>query len=318
MSLKRSILLLATGLVGIALTFGMPRELHVPDAEANGMEAIPVSLTRASLVPQWTERSVPPGNGIPKRPRLRCASSLVIDNNSGEILYSQNADEVRPIASLTKLLTALVFLESGTDMMTTATVTKEDAYRSSKSHLRVGYELRLRDFLAAALVSSDNRAARVLARSAGMTRLEFIDRMNQKAKELGLDSTFVVEPTGLSDLNVSTARECAMLLHVALNNHLIRRLTTVREIDISPVNKRRTLHLVNTNRLLRYGYDFLGGKTGYISEAGWCIAARGVSDDGHDVTAVILGSPTNSLRFRSLRNALLWAYQFPSRPATQS
>ncbi|MBD3298019.1 MAG: hypothetical protein GF341_05135 [candidate division Zixibacteria bacterium] len=318
MTLKRSILLLATGLIGVALVFGVPEKLHVPDAGAAGLAAIPASVTQASLVPQWTERTAPPDPGIPKRPRLRCGSSLVIDNVTGEILYARDADKVRPIASLTKLLTALVFLESGTDIMNTATVTREDAYRSSRSHLRVGYELRLRDFLAAGLVSSDNRAARVLARSAGMPRLEFITRMNEKAKELGLDSTFVVEPTGLANLNESTARDCAVLLHVALQNHLIQRLTTLHDIDIKPLNSRRTLHLVNTNRLLRYGYDFIGGKTGYISEAGWCIAARGFSDDGHDVTAIILGAPTNSLRFRSLRNALLWAYRFPTRPAARS
>ena len=316
MILRRSTFLLAAGLLAIALAFGMPRTLETPSADAEVAEIVAASMV--PVAPMWTERQEPLAKNMPKRPRLRCAASIVVDNVSGEILYSRDAEERRPIASLTKLLTAMVFLETGTDLMTTATVTKEDAYQSSKSHLRVGETLTLHDFLYAALVSSDNRAARVLARSAGIPADAFIARMNAKACELGMDSTHVVEPTGLSELNVSTAHDCAVLLNAALGNHLIRRVSTTSELTVSPLNKRRTHRLVNTNRLLRYGYSFMGSKTGYISEAGWCIAARGISEAGHDVTVVILGAPTNSKRFQSLRNALLWAYKIPLRPPQES
>lgn len=316
MTLRRSTFVLAGGLLAIALAFGMPRSLETPSADAEMSEVVQASMTPE--VPTWTERETPPAKNMPKRPRLRCAASIVVDNLTGEILYSRDADERRPIASLTKLLTAMVFLETGTDMMTTATVTRDDAYQSSKSHLRVGETLTLHDFLYAALVSSDNRAARVLARSAGVPRDSFIVLMNVKARELGMDSTYVIEPTGLSECNISTAHDCAILLNLALQNHLIRKVSTTSELTVAPLNKRRTHRLVNTNRLLRYGYSFLGSKTGYISEAGWCIAARGISNDGHDVTVVILGAPTNSKRFQSLRNALLWAYKFPLRPTPES
>jgi D-alanyl-D-alanine endopeptidase (penicillin-binding protein 7) len=146
----------------------------------------------------------------------------------------------------------------------------------------------------------------------------FIVRMNEKARALGMDSTHIVEPTGLSEQNISTAYECAVLLEAALCNHLIREITSTPEVTIKPLNRKRQHHLVNTNRLMRYGYEFRGSKTGYINESGWCVAASGVAADGHDVTVVVLGAPSNSLRFQALRNALSWAYKFPLRPIAGS
>ncbi len=315
MANRRPLLLLVGALIGVALVFSMTETLQIGTAAIASLEPVAIPVSRA---PQWTIRDGPRPPGIPKRPSMRCEAAIVVDNATGEILYSREAYAARPIASLTKLLTAMVFLESGTDLKGTATVTKEDAFQSSKSSLRVGETLTLRDLLDAALVSSDNRAARVLARSAGMDADTFIVRMNQKARALGMDSTRIVEPTGLSEQNVSTAFECAILLEAALQNHLIRKVTTTSEVTLQPLNRKRKHRLVNTNRLLRYGYDFRGSKTGYISEAGWCIAASGVSADGHDVTVVVLGAPSNNHRFRALRNALLWAYKFPLQQVASS
>jgi D-alanyl-D-alanine endopeptidase (penicillin-binding protein 7) len=249
---------------------------------------------------------------------MRCQSAMVVDNLVGQILYERNAYERRPIASLTKLLTALVFLETGTDLMKTATINEEDALNSSKSQLRAGEEMTLKDFLHAALISSDNRAARVLARSTRLSPAAFITRMNSLARELGMDSTSVAEPTGLSEQNVATAYDCAILTNAALENHLIRQITTTPEFTLCPLNRKRVHKLVNTNRLLRYGREFLGSKTGYINESGWCIVARGHSSDAHDVTVVVLGAPSNSQRFRALENALTWAYRFPQRTLQKS
>lgn len=315
MTTRRPLLLLAGALLGIAMVFTTTETLQIGTAAVPSLDlaTIPVSHT-----PQWTLRDEPPLPGIPKHPRMRCQAAIVIDNANGEILYTRDAYAVRPIASLTKLLTAMVFLETGADLTDSATVTKEDAFKSSKSVLRVGERLTLRDFLYAALVSSDNRAARVLARSSGMPADTFIARMNDKAKTLGMDSTHVIEPTGLSEQNVSTAYDCAILLDAALKNHLIREITTTGEVTLKPLNRKRSHRLVNTNRLLRYGYNFRGSKTGYISEAGWCIAASGISSDGHDVTVVVLGAPSNGYRFRALRNALLWAFKFPLQQTASS
>jgi len=303
---------LAGGLIVAGIAFGTPQQAQTPPS---GDHPEAETATKANI--EWTVcETTPPG--IARRPSMRCQSALIVDNSGQQILFERNAQERRPIASLTKLLTALVFLETGTDLLKTATVTEEDALNSSKSHLRTGEELTLKDFLSAALVSSDNRAARVLARSTSMTADQFIARMNARARELGMDSTSVVEPTGLSELNLSTAYDCAILINAALENHLIREITTTPEITLYPLNRKRSHHLVNTNRLLRYGREFLGSKTGYINESGWCIAARARSGEEHDVTVIVLGAPSNNQRFRALDNALQWAYRFPQRSPQKS
>jgi D-alanyl-D-alanine endopeptidase (penicillin-binding protein 7) len=311
---RRPILVLAAAIVIVAVAYSTPETSGAGEADAT----LRVGVYPATATPAWTYRDQPPQKGIPTRPRMRCGSAIVIDNTTGEVLYARREFLRRPIASVTKLLTAMVLLESGTDLSNTATIAKEDAYRSSRSNLRSGEEYTLRDLLYAALVGSDNRAARALARSADIPADSFIVLMNAKAASLGMDSTSVIEPTGLSEQNVSTAYDCAILLEVALRNHLIQHMSTTSEVTIKPVNRKRARRLVNTNRLLRYGYDFVGSKTGYISEAGWCIAARGFSDEGHDVTVVVLGAPTNGSRFRALRNALLWAYKFPRSVSQES
>lgn len=255
---------------------------------------------------------------LKSKPKLRCASAFIVDNKAGEIIFAQKPDEVRPIASITKLLTSLVFLEAGVDLNSTATITHEDAFESSRSRLNAGEEYTTRDLLYAALVSSDNRAARALSRSAGMSQAKFIARMNDKAKELGMNSTHVVEPTGLSNENRSTAHECAILVNAALKNHLIRHITSCTEHSIRPLNRRRVVELSNTNRLLQTDLKFLGAKTGYIGAAGWCIGGRALSPHGDDVTAVVLGAPTSNQRFASLSTAFHWAFDVVSNAITHN
>ena len=258
---------------------------------------------------KWVDRSFPELKSFPK---LRCESAFIVDNKAGEIIYSRNAQEVRPIASITKLLTALVFLETGTDLNNRTTITDEDAFESSRSRLRPGEEYTLRDLLYAALMSSDNRAARALSHSAGVPQPKFIAMMNDKARALGMDSTSVVEPTGLSELNRSTAHDCAILVNSALQNHLIRHITSTESYTINPTNRRRLVALGTTNRLLHTDLNFIGAKTGHINEAGYCIGARVVSPEGDDVTAVVLGAPSSRQRFVSLASALHWAFDVVS------
>lgn len=269
-------------------------------------------------LPKWALQAAQPVPVRGRGPVMRCEASLIIDNLSSQVLFTQNALEKRSIASLTKLLTSLVFIESGVDLATVVAVTKEDAFESSRSKLRPGDKLALRDFLYAALVSSDNRAARILARSAGISKEAFVARMNDRARALGMDSTRVVEPTGLSEENVSNARDCALLLNTVLKNPLLRQVASTPETIVQCVNRPRPYHLVNTNRLLRGGFQFIGSKTGYIDAAGWCVAARSAAQDGHDVTVVVLGAPSNTNRFRALRNALTWAYSLPLPDASGS
>lgn len=288
-----------------ALVVGVTQQLS-PSLHPDSSAPKPKDLQPAAWVPKTSFAE------LKSMPKLRCASAFILDNKAGEIILEKNAHEVRPIASITKLLTALVFLESGVDLGSATTITAEDAFESSRSRLRPGEEYTVRDLLHAALISSDNRAARALSRSAGMTQAMFIARMNDKARELDMDSTHVVEPTGLSNENRSTAHDCAILVNAALKNHLIRHITSLTGHTIRPLNRRRNVALSNTNRLLQTDLQFLGAKTGYINDAGWCIAARALSGEGNDVTAVVLGARTSTQRFASLSSALHWAFDVVS------
>jgi D-alanyl-D-alanine endopeptidase (penicillin-binding protein 7) len=309
---KRTLIKSVVGLWAVcAIVIGVSRQL-VPSM----MPAWDLEKPKEIQPAGWVHKAS--SNDLKSSPKLRCASAFIVDNKAGEIVFDQNAHEVRPIASITKLLTALVFLESGIDLNTTARITNDDAYQSSKSRLRPGEEYTVRDLLYAALVSSDNRAARALSRSAGVSQAMFIARMNDKARELDMDSTHVVEPTGLSNENRSTAYDCAILVNASLKNHLIRHMTSCNEQTIRPLNRRRIVALSNTNRLLESDLKFLGAKTGYINDAGWCIAARALSPEGSDVTAVVLGARTANQRFASLSSAFHWAFDVVSSAVTRN
>lgn len=303
---KRTVIKSVVGLWAVcAIVVGVSRQL-VPSM----MPAWDVEKPKLVGPVAWVQKTS--HRDFKSMPKLSCASAFIVDNKAGEIVFDQNAHEVRPIASITKLLTSLVFLESGIDLNTTTRITDEDAFESSKSRLRPGEEYTVRDLLYAALVSSDNRAARALSRSAGMSQAMFIARMNDKARELDMDSTHVIEPTGLSNENRSTAHDCAILVNASLRNHLIRHISSCTEHTIRPLNRRRVVALSNTNRLLETNLKFLGAKTGYINDAGWCIAGRALSPEGEDITAVVLGARTSNQRFASLSSAFHWAFDVVS------
>jgi D-alanyl-D-alanine endopeptidase (penicillin-binding protein 7) len=302
---KRTVTKFAIGLWAVcAIVVGVSRQL-MPSIQPAWEFDKPKNIQPAD----WVQASFA---DLKATPQLKCASAFIVDNKAGEIIFTKNAYDVRPIASITKLLTALVLLESGVDLNSTAQITQDDSFQSSRSQLRPGEEYTVRDLLYSALVSSDNRAARALSHATDMTQAMFIARMNDKARELGMDSTHVVEPSGLSNENRATARDVAILVNSALKNHLIRHITSCTEYTIRPLNRKRTIHLSNTNRLLESDLAFLGAKTGYIGAAGWCIAGRALSPDGDDVTAVVLGARTANQRFASLSSAFHWAFDVVS------
>lgn len=302
---KKAVMKFALGLWAVcAIVIGVSRQL-LPSVQPAWTFDKPTNVQPAD----WVLASFADFKATPK---LKCASAFIVDNKAGEIIYTKNAYDVRPIASITKLLTALVLLESGVDLNSTTQITQDDAFESSRSQLRPGEEFTVRDLLYSALIASDNRAARGLSHATNMSQAKFIARMNDKARELGMDSTHVVEPTGLSNENQATARDVAILVNAALKNHLIRHITSQTDYTIRPLNRRRAIALSNTNRLLETDLEFLGAKTGYIGAAGWCIAGRALSPDGDDVTAVVLGARTANQRFASLSSAFHWAFDVVS------
>jgi len=243
-------------------------------------------------------------------PKVNSKSAILVDWNTGNVLYAKGAEETRPIASISKLLSAMVILDKGTDLALTEVITKEDARRSSRSRLPVGTKLTLRDFLNASLLVSDNRATRVLARATCGSIDAFAIEMNKKAKELGLTHSLFFEPTGLDSRNVSTAHEVAMILYHASKYKLITSITSSKSSKIRLLNrKNRFMTLTNTNRLTLSKMKVLAGKTGYINEAQHCLATIVQNSKGEKLSLVVLGVPGDKLRFREARKLAEWGFK---------
>jgi D-alanyl-D-alanine endopeptidase (penicillin-binding protein 7) len=261
------------------------------------------------------------------RPNVLAHSALVVDLKTGEELYVRNADEVRSIASLSKLTAAMAVLDANIPLEGTTTISEEDrrvARGGAKSRLRVGMTLTNRDLLHAALLASDNRSIPALGRGAGMTPLELTMAMNRKAKELGLRHTHFEDPTGLNPGNVSTAREQLAVLKAALAYPLIAAISRKSQHDVTVVagkSKGLKIRMFNTDRSARAGRNhILGGKTGYNDRARYClvVAARVA---GREVAMAFLGSEGKLTRFGDFARVSEWLSRQAKaapRPASQA
>ncbi len=210
---------------------------------------------------------------------IKSGLALVIDQETGEVLYSKNTDEVAPIASITKLMSAIVIIDSGLPLLEPITVERADIdrYKGSRSKLYVGTNLMRAEALKLALMASENRAAAALARTYPGGKAAFVDAMNAKAFELGMLSTRFVDATWLRPENVSTVRDLAILVEAAHTYPLIRDYTTATSFAVESRTRRgpRVLRFVNSNRLVRSSRWEIGlSKTGYISEAGRCLVMQ--------------------------------------------
>lgn len=209
-----------------------------------------------------------------KQPKLYSYSALVLDANSGNVLVNKNSRAQLPIASITKLMTAMVVLDSKVDLDEYITITAEDIdkLRNTFSRLKTGMQLRRRDLLLLALMSSENRAAHALARTAYPGGLKtFIVKMNEKAKALGMNNTQFYDPTGLTTSNQSTAEDLSKMVQEAFSYDIIRKYTTTKNADVQL--SRNAIHrYVNSDALVRTPRFEIGlSKTGFINEAGHCL-----------------------------------------------
>ncbi|TMH02612.1 MAG: D-alanyl-D-alanine endopeptidase [Betaproteobacteria bacterium] len=206
--------------------------------------------------------------------KLASASALVFDAGTGHAIYSKAADAVTPIASVTKLMTAMVVLDASSPMDETLAVDVGDIdmLKGSHSRLRLGTELSRREMLRLALMSSENRAASSLARNYPGGTAAFVEAMNRKAQSLGMFSTHFSDPTGLSSENVSTANDVAKMVGAAAGYQLIKDFTTTSSHYVEMQPSGGLLGFNNTNSLVRAGqWDIQLSKTGFIREAGKCL-----------------------------------------------
>jgi len=243
---------------------------------------------------------------------LKSSVALVMDQETNEVLFSKNSKAVLPIASLTKLMTALVVTEAKLPLDEVLTVSQEDVdtEKGSSSRLRVGTQLTRGEMLHLALMSSENRAAHSLGRHYPGGLGAFVAAMNRKSVELGMADTRYVEPTGLSSQNQSSARDLATLVKAAHNFPLIRELSTSPEYEVAV--GRRQLQFHNTNRLVRNPeWDIGLQKTGYISEAGRCLVMQ-AKLAGRQLIMVFLDSAGKYSRLGDAERVRKWVSALPA------
>lgn len=239
-------------------------------------------------------------------PNLRSEEVLVLDTTHAQVLYARRADVPQPIASITKLLTALVVTEAHQPLDETLEITREDCAlgRGAFSRLRVGTRLTRAEMLHLALMASENRAAHTLARNYPGGEPAFVRAMNVKARELGMTSAHFVEPTGLSSENVASPEDLAKLVAAASEVPIIREYSTDSRYAVRV--GRRKLEFRTTDSLVRNpGWKILVQKTGYINEAGRCLVMR-AQIDGRDVVLVLLHSYGKYTRVADARRVRKW------------
>ena len=209
-----------------------------------------------------------------KQLTIKSPKALIYDAETGEIIYQKKAHERSSIASLTKLMTAMVLIDSNLNLDEMITISKKDMDRikGTKSRLWVGSELTRRELLNIALIASDNRAASAISNSYPGGKTAFVKAMNVKAKQLDMSETFFSDPTGLDKNNTSTAFDLVKMTQAAYQYPLIREISTSSFYEANIKNKKIKLNYGNTNLLVRQGlWDIDISKTGYIREAGKCL-----------------------------------------------
>ncbi|MEE1955772.1 D-alanyl-D-alanine endopeptidase [Aeromonas sp. 75A] len=228
----------------------------------------------------------------PAKLEVRSSSALVVDVKTGKTLYQKNATKVRPIASLTKLMTALVVLDAKQNLNQTITVDKNDLDRVKHTHsrIRMGTKVTRRDALHLALMSSENRMASALARHYPGGRSAFVRAMNNKARQLGMRNTHFYDSTGLSTRNVSTAQDLGKLAAAAYRQPLIRQFTQDENREMRFSSPAYSLMFNNTNPLVKNpDWDVRLSKTGFTDEAGRCLVMR-AKPDSRELAIVLLNS----------------------------
>lgn len=248
--------------------------------------------------------------------KITAKSAMAVDASSGKILYKKNINEILPIASITKLMTALIFLDHNPGWDKEWYTIPSDRRNGGIIYLNTGEIISLENLFKTTLIASDNDSAVALARASGLDEQQFINAMNDKARDFGMENSHFADPTGLKLANRSTVADLIKLLNSAFKNEDIKKVigTSYYEFEVQGAEKTRTVKLRNTDTLLKSYLDVLGGKTGYLEEAGYCLAIKIKGEQGQEIIAVVLGSSSNSNRFQDIKAISDWVfsnYQWP-------
>ncbi len=228
---------------------------------------------------------------------LENSIGVIFDFDNDKFVFEKNATKVVQIASITKLMTALVFLDNNPGWDYVYKIQKEDRRNGGKIFLYWGEEVKIKDIFHTSLMASANTATMALVDSTGLTENEFVEKMNQKAVKLGLLDTYFEDPVGLSDNNVSTARDVAKLANEAFKNRYIAQVIKTKKYKFFASNRLKSIE--STNKLLNIvdnDVKNIEGKTGYIELAGYCFVGKFIKND-KEIISVILGAKSSEQRF---------------------
>jgi D-alanyl-D-alanine endopeptidase (penicillin-binding protein 7) len=255
--------------------------------------------------------------GVEINPIISSKSAIVLDEESEEILFEKNATSTLPIASLTKLVAISVFLNTKPSLNDTVIYSVKDEeynyeycekWESARIRLNEGDEITLEDLVYASLVGSANNAIETLVRASGMSREDFIKKMNEMVLEWGAENTNFIEPTGLSPDNVSSAFDYAIITKKVFINPIIIKASSMDQYSFKTLNTERDFKINNTNKLIKtLKYNFEGSKTGYLHEALYCLMSRVKLNNGKYGIVVILGSDTRDLSFHEMDKLIKFA-----------
>ncbi|MFA6513681.1 MAG: serine hydrolase [Patescibacteria group bacterium] len=237
--------------------------------------------------------------------------AAVLSEDGRFLFFNKNADVKQPIASITKLMTALVFIDTKPDWNKSYQITTADSISGGKLNLFLGDNVNLKDLLLTSLIASDNGATIALVHASGMSERDFVKKMNEKATRLDLHHTSFSDPIGLSDNNVSTAREVALLAKEALENPEISDAANLKEYKFQTLEGREKI-IESTDYLLfdsaKTDFEPTGGKTGYTDKAGYCFVGRFKGVNGEDLIVAVLNSSGKNDRFKESKALIAWVF----------
>jgi D-alanyl-D-alanine carboxypeptidase len=242
---------------------------------------------------------------------LAAENGAILDCQNDNLVFSKNPDQNWPIASITKLFTAYTFLDYNPGWETIYEIKAGDKREGGKIYLFNGDKVKVKDLFYFSLVGSDNTATAALVNSTGMTEEEFVVKINEKIKNLGFKNTRIVDVTGLRDGSISTAREIAGFADIALSEEEINRAVLTKKYEFTTEQGREKV-ITATNQLLNSfpekEISLLGGKTGYINSAGYCLVSKFIDAGGRAIVTVVLGADSESSRFDLTRKLVDYYY----------
>jgi D-alanyl-D-alanine carboxypeptidase len=287
----------------------------LPDAPTRAFDLFETYEEISFRLPQAADRSLAPAKLVSASMGVvtSARSAIVVDRRSHEVLFEKHIAEPRAIGSITKLMTAYIFLQGNPDLDAPATLTAEDIRSGAQLHLAIGETVQVRDLLNASLVGSDNSSTAALARLSGLSLGDFIATMNETAAEFGMQRTTFDDTTGLSSKNVSVVSDLAIMFDKILQNETIAQITQLSSVTITGSSGRRYV-VESTDELLgtfvdQAPYSIIGGKTGYLPEAGYCLGTIFSHEHGGEIIVVVLGSQTKEGRFQDVKSLAVWAYK---------